>query len=85
MPAFEDTMEQHNTGGIQHQLNRIKTFFGEMVEELKKCSWPTRDQLLQQTTMVIIVSLAASLFGLLVAFSCVKVLNQLGVAVGSGA
>jgi preprotein translocase SecE subunit len=66
-------------GGLQHQINRIKTFFSEMVEELKKCSWPNRQELVQQTGLVIVVSLAVSAFGGMVAYVCVGLLKAMHI------
>jgi preprotein translocase SecE subunit len=70
---------EHPASGLQHQINRIKTFFVEMVEELKKCSWPNRQELIQQTGLVIVVSLAMSAFGGVVAYVCVGLLKAMSI------
>jgi len=41
-------------GRIQETIGRIKTFIDEVRTELKKCSWPTRSELVESTVMVIV-------------------------------
>jgi preprotein translocase subunit SecE len=40
------------------QLVRLNTYVGETKEELRKCTWPTRDEL-KGSTLVVIISVAA--------------------------
>jgi len=40
---------------VVEQINALKTFFGEVKTELKKCTWPTRQELMG-STMVVVVS-----------------------------
>ena len=40
---------------IVEQIGALKTFLGEVKTELKKCTWPTRQELLG-STMVVVVS-----------------------------
>ncbi len=40
---------------IVDRINALKTFLGEVKTELKKCTWPTRQELLG-STMVVVVS-----------------------------
>ena len=35
-------------------VQNTRTFFGEVVAELKKCSWPTRPELFDSTVVVIL-------------------------------
>jgi preprotein translocase subunit SecE len=42
---------------IAELLNMLKTFLGEVKTELLKCTWPTRQELLG-STMVVVVSVA---------------------------
>ncbi len=35
-------------------IGKIKVFFEETNEELKKCTWPAKDQLLESTLLVIV-------------------------------
>jgi len=43
-------------------VNRIVTYFKEAKEELKKVSWPTRQQTIKNTLIVIGVSAGVALF-----------------------
>ena len=36
-------------------IGRLAAYFGETREELKKCNWPTRDELVQSTLLVLVV------------------------------
>ena len=42
--------------------NFIARFFGETVGELRKVSWPTRDEALRLTAIVMVVLIASALF-----------------------
>lgn len=41
----------------QGQLNRIRQYISETLEELKKCTWPTWDEL-KGSTVVVLISIA---------------------------
>lgn len=43
-------------------LHRLKTFFDESRQELKKVNWPTRKETIRYTGFVIVLSLAFSIF-----------------------
>ena len=43
-------------------MDRIRTFLEESWSELKKVSWPTREQVRNLTILVIAVSLAVGLY-----------------------
>ena len=43
-------------------VERVKTFFNEVVVELKKVVWPTRDEVIRLTSVVIIVSVLVGVF-----------------------
>lgn len=45
---------------------KIKKFVNEVVAEMKKVSWPTKEQLKESTTVVIGVTLLITLFILIV-------------------
>ncbi len=47
-------------------LGRIKEFTNEVVTEMKKVSWPTKEQLRESTVVVIVVSLIITGFVLIV-------------------
>jgi preprotein translocase SecE subunit len=39
---------------LTESIRSLKTFFEEVVVELKKCSWPTRKELFGQSVVVVI-------------------------------
>jgi len=43
-------------------FDKIKKFLSEMVAELKKVTWPTRDELKESTKLVIIATFVVTLF-----------------------
>ena len=43
-------------------MNRLKEFFENVRTEMKKVSWPTRDELLGSTGVVMVLWLALSLY-----------------------
>jgi preprotein translocase subunit SecE len=43
-------------------LDKIKVFFKEVSVELKKVSWPTRQQTVSATVVVIILTIIVSVF-----------------------
>jgi preprotein translocase subunit SecE len=43
-------------------LEKIKTFFKEVSVELKKVSWPTRQQTISATVVVIVLTIIVSVF-----------------------
>ena len=46
----------------ERQANGVKTFFGEVGAEMRKTSWPTRQELVQQTIIVIVSVLLVGFF-----------------------
>jgi len=38
-------------------INKIKAFFNDVVKEMKKVTWPSKDELKESTTIVIVVCL----------------------------
>ena len=59
--AKAGVVEHSETPGL---IQRIRTFFDDVMVELKKVTWPTRDDLLTSTkvTLVLIAILAALIF-----------------------
>ena len=51
---------------LQEAITRLKTFVDEVRTELKKCSWPTRAELVESTVMVIV---SVSIVGIFVGAS----------------
>lgn len=47
---------------INLMLKAVKNYFGEVVRELKKVSWPDKKQTINQTFLVIVVSLLVALY-----------------------
>ena len=43
-------------------FEKIRKFFSEMVAELKKVTWPTREELKESTKLVIIATFVVTLF-----------------------
>jgi len=43
-------------------ISRLVGYFGEVIAELKKAVWPTREETRRLTIMVIIISIAIGLF-----------------------
>lgn len=43
-------------------ISKIKSFFQESVQELKRVDWPTRQETTRLTIIVIIISLAVAIF-----------------------
>jgi preprotein translocase subunit SecE len=43
-------------------ISRIRTYFGEVIAELKKVVWPTREETKRLTILVIIVAGAIGIF-----------------------
>ena len=51
---------------LKQAVTGIQTFMGEVQVELKKCTWPTRSELLESTVVVIV---AVLILGAAVGFS----------------
>jgi len=47
---------------INDIIHGAKTFFEEVIAELKKCSWPTRSELFDSTVVVIVSVLILGAF-----------------------
>jgi preprotein translocase subunit SecE len=43
-------------------FEKIRKFLSEMIAELKKVTWPTRDELKESTKLVIIATFVVTLF-----------------------
>ncbi len=43
-------------------MEKIKQFLREAYSEMKKVSWPTREQTIQYTTLVIVISILIAIF-----------------------
>ncbi|OHE78732.1 MAG: preprotein translocase subunit SecE [Verrucomicrobia bacterium RIFCSPLOWO2_12_FULL_64_8] len=47
---------------MNNPFRTVRIFFGEMVAELQKASWPTRRELWDSTVVVIVAALLLGLF-----------------------
>ena len=43
-------------------MEKIRQFLREAYSEMKKVSWPTREQTIQYTTLVIVISVSVAVF-----------------------
>lgn len=41
---------------------RIRVFFENTMEEMRKCSWPSRDQLLESTLLVLVATAVLTIY-----------------------
>ncbi len=62
-------------GKIKAFVIRVITFFGNVGEELKKSSWPTRSELIDSTRVVILSVVALALFVAISDFVLMKILK----------
>ncbi len=43
-------------------IDKIRTFIFDTIEEMNKCSWPTRDQLFESTILVIVALILSTAY-----------------------
>ena len=43
-------------------FGKIRSFIERTMDEMRKCTWPTRDQLLESTVLVLVVMAVYSLY-----------------------
>ncbi len=58
---------------MKNPFRSTRIFFGEMLEELKKCTWPTKTELRDSTIVVVFASLILGLFTSISDFSLTQV------------
>ena len=56
---------------------KIINFFSDVVKEMDKVTWPSREELVEQTKIVIIVTLLIAVFAWVVDFAVSKVLSAI--------
>lgn len=56
---------------------KVINFFNDVVREMEKVTWPTRDELMESTKIVIIVTLLISLFTWLVDLGVSEALQKI--------
>lgn len=54
---------------------KIINFFNDVVKEMKKVTWPTKEELKESTTIVIVVCLIIALFTYLVDMSINQIMK----------
>ncbi len=54
---------------------KIINFVNDVVKEMKKVTWPTRDELKESTTIVIVVCIVLSAFTYVVDIAVTKILQ----------
>jgi preprotein translocase subunit SecE len=47
---------------MNNWLNKTRIFINETIAELKRCTWPSRDELYESTVLVIVTVLLLALF-----------------------
>lgn len=58
-------------------LTKIREFITETLNELRKCSWPARNELFESTILVIVAVLLLAIFVVIVDLLSMKVINLL--------
>lgn len=58
---------------MKNPFRSTRIFFGEMLEELKKCTWPTKTELRDSTIVVVFASLILGVFTSISDFSLTQV------------
>jgi preprotein translocase SecE subunit len=58
-------------------LKSLSTYVGETGDELKKCNWPSKDELWNSTVLVFVVLAALGLFTIGSDFAILKVVRAL--------
>ncbi len=56
---------------------KIINFFKDVVKEMDKVTWPSREELMEQTKIVIIVTLIIAVFAWIVDFSVSEILKAI--------
>ena len=56
-------------------VQKLRTFYEETMQEAKRCSWPTRQELYEQTAIVITTVVMLTLFILIIDFSSQHAVN----------
>ena len=56
---------------------KILNFFNDVIKEMDKVTWPSREELMESTKIVIIVTLAIAVFAWVVDFAVSEVLKAI--------
>ncbi|MFT3869289.1 MAG: preprotein translocase subunit SecE [Nibricoccus sp.] len=60
---------------MKNPFRSTRIFFGEMVDELKKATWPTRQELRDSTIVVIVAAVILGLFTSISDFALYQVVD----------
>ena len=60
---------------MKNPFSSIRIFFGEIVDELKKATWPTKIELRDSTIVVIVAAVILGLFTSISDFALFEVVN----------
>ncbi|MFT3782885.1 MAG: preprotein translocase subunit SecE [Nibricoccus sp.] len=60
---------------MKNPFRSTRIFFGEMVDELKKATWPTRQELRDSTIVVIVAAVILGLFTSITDFALYQVVD----------
>ncbi|HXR08436.1 MAG TPA: preprotein translocase subunit SecE [Candidatus Acidoferrum sp.] len=56
---------------------KISAYWGEMMEEMKKCTWPTWEELLGSTVLVMVAIVGIGGFTVLVDYICSNIIKAI--------
>ncbi len=56
---------------------KILNFFTDVTKEMEKVTWPSRDELMESTKIVIIVTLVIAVFAWVVDFAVSEILKKI--------
>jgi preprotein translocase subunit SecE len=60
---------------MKNPFRSTRIFFGEMIEELKKATWPTKAELRDSTVVVVVAAVILGVFTSISDFSLYQVVN----------
>jgi preprotein translocase subunit SecE len=60
---------------MKNPFRSVRIFVGEMVDELKKATWPTRTELRDSTIVVIVAAMILGLFTSISDFALIQVVD----------
>ena len=60
---------------MKNPFSKVRIFFGEMIDELKKATWPTKTELRDSTVVVIVAALLLGLFTSISDFALIQVVD----------
>jgi preprotein translocase subunit SecE len=56
---------------------KILNFFDDVIKEMEKVTWPSREELMESTKIVIIVTLVIAVFAWVVDFAVSEILKKI--------